>query len=178
MSLNAYFRMGPLLGALLASCTNDPATTVAGRGGAGESSAGGDEASSGASPGGGAVGIGGAPGACRAAPDTSPTFPVTTELDADQVARAAAVIGSCMPDDGVARNATHIWLAHLAAPRLYFRSSAQLECLANADCGCDAIEHCLGFSYAPGPEGCVARCDGDVFTGCDDEVQVIIDCSR
>ena len=120
--------MGPLLGALLASCTNDPATTVAVGGRGGNSSTGGDEASSGASPvgggGGGAIGIGGAPGACRAAPDTSPTFPVTTELDAAQVARAAAVIGSCMPDDGVARNATHIWLAHLAAPRLYFRSSA------------------------------------------------------
>jgi hypothetical protein len=122
--------------------------------------------------------MGGAPGVCRAAPDTSPALPVASELDADSVARAAAVIGSCMPDDGVARNAAHIWLGHLAAPRSYFRSSAQLECLANADCGCDAIEHCLGWSYARAPESCVGRCDGDVFTGCGDEVQVTIDCGR
>jgi hypothetical protein len=104
--------------------------------------------------------------------------PAASELDPDLVARAAAVIGSCMPDDGVARNATHIWLAHLATPRSYFRASAQLECLTNASCGCEAIEHCLGWSYARAPETCVGRCDGDVFTGCGDEVQVTIDCGR
>lgn len=174
--------MAPLLGALLVSCTDDTATSATG-GGTGGASAGGDSAAGSiAGPGGGGggnvAGNGGASGACRAAPDTSPTFPAPTELDADLVARAVAVIGSCMPDDGVARNATHIWLGHLAAPRTYFRSSAQLECLANASCGCEAIEHCLGWSYARPPEGCVGRCDGDVFTGCGDEVQVTIDCGR
>jgi hypothetical protein len=174
--LHAYFRMGPLLGVLLVSCADDPATTAVG----GASSAGGNAAGTSAGGGGSGnvAGHGGAPGACRATPDTSPTFPAPTEIDADLVARAAAVVGSCMPDDGVARNATHIWLGHLAAPRSYFRSSAQLECLANANCGCDAIEHCLGWSYARPPESCVGRCDGDVFTGCGDEIQVTIDCGR
>lgn len=163
MSLDAYVRMGTLLGALLGGCADDPATTAGGGGTSGASSAGGGGAGS---------------AVCRAAPDASPTFPAPTELDADWVARAAAVIGSCMPDDGVARSATHTWLAHLAAPRTYFRSSAQLECLANASCGCDAIEHCLGWTYAQAPANCVGRCEADVFTGCGDEVQVTVDCSR
>ncbi|HEX2872007.1 MAG TPA: hypothetical protein VHP33_12140 [Polyangiaceae bacterium] len=179
MSLPAYLRLGPLLGLLLVSCADDAATTAASGGAGGASSAGGSTAESGAgNSGAGSGNAAGNSGACRGAPDTSPTFPAPTELDADLVARAAAVIGSCMPDDGVARNATHIWLGHLAAPRSYFRSSAQLACLANASCGCEAIEHCLGWSYARPPESCVGRCDGDVFTGCGDEVQVTIDCSR
>jgi hypothetical protein len=181
VSLRAHFRLGALLVALSSGCANDTATPAAG-GGTSRAGAGGHDATSGASPGGGAggdaVGIGGAPGACRAAPDASATSPLPTELDADLVARAAAVIGSCMPDDGVARNATHLWFSHLAAPRLYFRLSAQLECLANASCGCEAIEHCLGWRYARAPENCVGRCDDDVFTGCGDEVQLSVDCGR
>jgi hypothetical protein len=177
VSLEAYFRIVPLLGALLGGCADDAATPAASGGASGASSAGGSKAGGGAHSGGGGS-AGGSGGACRAAPDASPTVPVTTELDADWVARAAAVVGSCMPDDGVARNATHIWLGHLAAPRPYFRSSAQLECLANASCGCQAIEHCLGWSYARAPENCVGSCADDVFTGCGDDVQVTVDCSR
>lgn len=176
MSLNVFFRMGPLLGVLLSGCSDNTATVAAG--GTAGAVGGGQANSSAGSGAGNAAGTGGAPGACRAAPDASPTLHAASALDADLVARAAAVVGSCMPDDGVARNATHIWLGHLAAPRTYFRSSAQLECLANADCGCEAIEHCLGWSYAQPPESCVGHCEGDVFTGCGDEVQLTIDCGR
>jgi hypothetical protein len=117
--------------------------------------------------------------ACRSEPDLTPSFPAPTALDPDLVARAAAVIGSCMPDDGVARNATFIWLEHLGAPRLYFRMGEQLDCFANAGCGCDAVEHCLSWVYHLAPAVCpAATCEGDVFSGCGDGSQVSIDCSR
>jgi hypothetical protein len=102
-------------------------------------------------------------------------------LEADLVARAAAVLGSCLPDDGVDRNAAHIWLEHWAAGRLYFRFGEQLECLANAGCGCSGVEQCLGWAYsrAPAPPTtCAGECAGDVFTGCSDGVKVTIDCGR
>jgi hypothetical protein len=97
------------------------------------------------------------------------------------VARAAAVLGSCMPDDGVDRNATDLWSAAWAAPRLYFRYGEQLECLANARCGCSAVQQCLGWTYSepPAPPAvCAGVCVGDVFTGCGDGAKVTIDCSR
>lgn len=128
----------------------------------------------------GKAGSGGAvpPGGFEAEADATPMFPAPTSLDPDLVARAAAVIGSCMPDDGVARNATHIWLEHLAAPRLYFRFGAQLNCFANAGQGCAAVEHCLGWVYSAPPPSCTGACQGSVFKGCGDEVQVTVDCSR
>ena len=94
------------------------------------------------------------------------------------MARAAAVVGSCAPDDGVARNATHLWLSHLAAPSSYYRFVEQLTCLANANCGCAAVEHCLGLTYHQPPAVCTSQCEGDVFTGCGDEVQLSLDCGR
>jgi len=116
--------------------------------------------------------------ACHADPDLTPTVPAPTALDPDLVARAAAVLGSCIPDDGVPRNAAHVWLEHLGAPRVYFRFGAQLDCLAKASCGCAGIEHCLGLVYREEPAVCSGACQGDVFTGCGDEVEFTIDCSR
>lgn len=116
--------------------------------------------------------------ACHADPDLTPSLPTVTALDPNVVARAAAVIGSCMPDDGVARNVMHLWLSHLAAPRLYYHLIEQLECFANANCGCAAVEHCLGWTYRPEPAVCPSACNGAVFTGCGDGVQVTLDCSR
>jgi hypothetical protein len=105
-------------------------------------------------------------------------MPDPTALDPLLVARAAAVIGSCMPDDGVARNAAHLWLGDTAAPRTYFRFATQLACFANANCGCEAIEQCGGWIYAPPPTACPSGCDGEIWTGCGDEVKVSIDCAR
>ncbi len=118
---------------------------------------------------------------CKARADSTPTLPDPTSLDADLVARAAAVIGSCIPDDGVDRNAAHIWLEHLAAPRLYFRFGEQLDCFADANCGCSALQQCIGWVYSAPPvppETCPAGCDGDVFTGCGDGVKATMNCSR
>jgi hypothetical protein len=120
----------------------------------------------------------GAVAACKGQPDLSPSLPAPVELDPDLVARAAAVIGSCMPDDGVARNATHIWLEHMAAARLYFRFGEQLDCFANAACGCDALEQCLSWVPSLAPAECTSECNGDVFSGCGDGAKVVMDCGR
>jgi hypothetical protein len=177
----AAWLCGLLLGGSLLGCNNERATSdsdseVAGSGG-GTDVAGGSGGTE--VPGGGASGTGNAQNsACRAEPDLTPSFPAVTALDPDLVARAAAVVGSCAPDDGVARNATHLWLSHLAAPYSYYRLVEQLTCLANANCGCAAVEHCLGLTYHQPPAVCPSQCEGDVFTGCGDEVQVSIDCGR
>jgi hypothetical protein len=134
--------------------------------------------SSGGSSRGDAGGTNTATGECRRAPEGAPRLPAPTELSPDEVARAAAVMGSCLPDDGVARNASHFWLAHLSAPRLYTRYGAQVHCLANANCGCSAVEHCLGVTLGAPLEPCESGCVGSVFSGCDDEGRVTIDCGR
>jgi len=129
----------------------------------------------------GGAGVGGSAGlgACQADPDLTPSMPAPSTLDPDLVARAAAVLGACMPDDGVPRSAAHIWLEHLRAPELYARFGTQLDCLANARCGCAAIEHCLGWVYRVPPADCPTVCQGDVFTGCGGEgAQVSVDCAR
>lgn len=135
-----------------------------GTGGVGESAA-------------GAGGVG-ALGACNAEPDLTPTFPTPTALDADLVARAAVVMGSCFHDDGVARNAAHLWLEHLRTPSAVARFGEQLDCFANAACGCGAVEHCVSGGYALEPTVCPKGCDGDIFTGCGDGLQMTLDCSR
>ena len=179
-------RVGGLSGLLLSGCllgchdapvTGNGDSEVAGGGGGSElSGSGGRSESAGR---GGASGAGNpASGACRAEPDLTPSFPAVTALDPDLVARAAAVIGSCMPDDGIARNATHLWLSHLASARMYYRFVGQLSCLANSDCGCAAAEHCLGWAYHQPPAACSSQCEGDVFTGCGDGIQLSVDCSR
>jgi len=136
--------------------------------------------SGGAASGAGGTGASGAGplGACHAEPDLTPTLPAPSALDPDLVARAAVVLGACMPDDGVPRSAAHIWLAHLGSPQIVTRFGEQLECLANASCGCAAIEHCLGFVYRLPPADCPSICQGEVFSGCGDGAQVSIDCTR
>ena len=146
-------------------------------GGAGDGAAGG-AASSGA----GTVvaGAGGATSlsACKAEPDPTPSLPAPTALDPDLVARAAAVLGSCMPDDGVPRNASHLWLEHLSAAWTTAGFGMQLDCVANAACGCDAVEHCLGWVYRLLPEDCNNACEGDVLSFCGDGTVITADCAR
>jgi hypothetical protein len=147
-----------------AGCDDVPVAplSTAGAGAGGEATASGDggestgpEQSGGAAP----------SGACQSKPKAGAALPDPTALDADQVARAAAVVGSCLPDDGVGRSAAHLWTGHAAADKFYYRFGAQLACLAEASCGCAAIEHCLGVSYdGPGVPAQNA-CDGEVFHG-------------
>lgn len=164
--------------ALVIACDDGTGANEPG-GGAGSAQAGGTKSAGGggSAPASGGMGSGSI-GACQREADATPTFPAPTALDPAAVARAAAVIGSCMPDDGVARNATHLWLSHLSAPRMYFRLSAQLDCFAHASCGCSAVEQCLSWVYSAPPEQCTGGCDGPLFKGCGDEAQVTVDCSR
>jgi len=124
-------------------------------------------------------------GNCRADPDATPELVANADLDADVIARAAAVIGSCMPDDGVDRNATHLWNANIAERRPYFANVAQAHCLAAANCGCQAIPHCLGYEVEVGPDIiCSPGCAGDVSSIClesdDGELALALhaDCSK
>jgi len=162
--------LGPEFACSAGRCRQGSSSSVGGSANGGGGSGGSDSSA-------GAGGVG-APSACNAKPDLAPSFRAPTELDPDLVARAAAVIGSCMPDDGVARNATHIWLEHLAAARLYFRFGEQLACIANAACGCAALEQCFGWVASVAPPDCTGACSGDVFTGCGDGAQQVFDCGR
>lgn len=142
----------------------------------GGSGAGGD--CSDCAAGGSAGATSGTPNACQAKPDKTPNLPEPTSLDADVVARAAVVLGSCIPDDGVARNAASVWLARFADDRAWLRFGTQLDCLANATCGCHAVEQCLGWSYESISAFCTTGCDGSVFWQCGDGVRGNVDCAR
>jgi hypothetical protein len=157
-------------------CREDVEAPLGGSGNSGAPGSSGAPGNSGAS-----AGAGGAAepslSACAANRDSSPSLPEPTELDPDLVARAAAVVGSCMPDDGVARNADHIWGEHLGVPLFHHRLGTQVECLANAACGCAAVELCLGVTRGPAPDAeCATQCDGDVLSGCDEGEVFTIDC--
>jgi hypothetical protein len=91
-------------------------------------------------------------------------------------ARAAVVLGSCVPDDGVNRNLATLWQAE-AIPQLWGRFVAQAECLANAGSGCDAVTQCLGYAIELSMT-CEQECRGSVFTYCDGEVAIQLDCAK
>jgi len=157
-------------------------------GAAGSSVAGSDAAAAGTNAGSagtanaaGASGSAGS-GACQAARVSKPKLVAPSEYDAAQIALAAAVVGSCLPDDGVDRTATHMWSPQAASGRYYFRTQLQAECLAQSACGCAAAEHCLGYALGPNPS-CTPGCADGVFTACGPEhdldtgVRNTVDCS-
>ena len=152
--------------AITGGATN--ASVTGGAGGVGASNAAGGAAST---------------AACKATFDPTPELLPTTSFNADAVARAAVVIGSCWPDDGVDRNATHLWASNLSAARTFFRAATQLTCLANAACGCATLEQCLGRKTVTTATSCSVGCNGSSFTACGDAFdlpagyQVIQDCS-
>ena len=116
-------------------------------------------------------------GACRATADPTPSLPEPTSLDPDAVARAAAVLGSCVADDGIARTATRIWLGHFGADLVDFRLVAQLDCLANAACGCKTLEQCYGWKHEATTETCTGSCEGSVFHACGNGTKLTFDCA-
>ena len=108
---------------------------------------------------------------CHASRDPAPRVLAPSALDPHTVALAAAVYGSCVPDDGVTRNAAYWWSGQASNGKMYYRTQLQLECLAHSACGCSALEHCLGYAYGPSSD-CQPGCVGDVFTGCGSEVDL------
>ena len=77
------------------------------------------------------------------------------------------MLGACWGDDGADRNATHLWNANIASRRDFFLNVTQAQCLADANCGCAAVTHCLGLDVtSTAALDCVPSCDGDVYTLC------------
>jgi len=122
-------------------------------------------------------------GVCKAQRDTSPSIIASTALDPDTVARAATVVGACLPDDGVARNANYMWSGQASSGELYYRFQMQAACLANSKCGCAAVANCLGYRIEPSATACDKECTGNVFSACNpaidlaDGFRLSFDCS-
>ena len=112
---------------------------------------------------------GGAGVACQASPTPMPVLPPTTQFDPSVVARAAVVIGSCvngLNDDGIGRNAGHLWSTNLTTAAWESRLMVQADCLANARCGCEGLTRCVGYALSPKGPDCKPGCAGGVFTSC------------
>src|SRR6185295_15861193 len=104
------------------------------------------------------------------------------------LARAAAVVGSCMPDDGIDRNLANMWHADVNNTEIWERLVLQAEWLANANCGCDAIKTCVGWEVTRSEDdagadagGCTG-CAGSVYTLCGTKgdskgLRLTMDCS-
>jgi len=118
----------------------------------------------------GAGGADAGPGlTCQASPTPNPMQPSTTQFDPSVLARVAVVIGSCVNganDDGIGRNAAHLWSSNLSPATWQTRLMAQADCLAAADCGCGAIDRCAGYALKPLTPDCKSGCNGSVFTAC------------
>ena len=147
------------------------ASLFAGCGGTANSSSAANGGAAGANGGalganGGALGANGGASACHAARNPSPSIPSSASLDADAVAQAAVVFGSCAPDDGVSRNAAYIWAAQASTGEFFYRTQLQLDCLAHANCGCEAMERCFGYAFEASVADCKPGCSGDKFTAC------------
>jgi hypothetical protein len=96
---------------------------------------------------------------------------------ADILARAAVMLGSCWPDDGVNRNLNNLWHAP-DIPQFWGRVVQSADCLARARTGCRALTECTGYTTVLGASDCVDGCQGDVFTECYTSAHVSIDCHK
>jgi hypothetical protein len=100
---------------------------------------------------------------------------------AETYARAAAVAGSCMPDDGINRNLARFW-DPLAAPNFFAQLRPQARCLATAGGGCAAVRTCLGYQLTVDGPACTTSCAGKVLTLCDEDggrnLRLTIDCGK
>ncbi len=147
---------------LLFSACSDDRSTIAGA--AGNASSSGTAGSSG-----NAV----SSAMCHADPVRAPSASEPTALDPGRVARAAAVIGTCVPDDGVARNTDVLWSGQASSDQPYERFQMQLDCLANSACGCQAAANCLGYTVSK-VATCVSGCNAGVFTACGDAFDLVV----
>lgn len=118
---------------------------------------------------------------CRcsaSAPDsTTPYDGARRTSDPDVLARAAVVIGSCIPDDGVNRSLSHIrsdgerWW--------HYGLGNAAACIAAAGGGCDALHRCIGLSLERATAPCTSvSCEGERATGCGDGLIYKLDCAK
>lgn len=120
------------------------------------------------------------PNGCFARPMTPMATPNPTSRDPDLLARAATVYGSCgIQDDGIERNLAFMWNEDLETDLFYYRTARQAACLANARCGCRALEACLEFDLKLGDARGCQPCAGSVATFCEDaKYWGTVDCAK
>ena len=143
-------------GCALLACSSGHGGATGAAGGAGGSSAG--------AAGGSSAGAGGGGGACQATRASAPALPGSR--DAAILARAAVVVGSCIPDDGIDRNLADMWLSDVNQTWFWERTVLQAPCLASAKCGCAAVEACLSWKVTPYDGGACPTCAGSLFSLC------------
>lgn len=104
------------------------------------------------------------------------TFPSAGGIDPADLAKAAALFGACIPDDGsLSFLRGQYFDLDIMDSSLVTREA--FECLAMATDGCAAVERCVGVSFdRMGP--CETTCDGSVLEQCDDASRFRIDCAR
>jgi hypothetical protein len=120
------------------------------------------------------------PNGCFAGSITPAATPSPASRDPDVLARAAAVYGSCgIQDDGIERNLGFMWNEDLEPDLFYFRTARQAACLANARCGCRALEACLGYDLKLGDGGSCEPCTGSVAKFCGEgQFWGTLDCAK
>jgi hypothetical protein len=102
---------------------------------------------------------------------------VSASRDPATLARAAVVVASCIPDDGINRNLAYMW-TQPGGPRVWHRFAYAAECLASFGQGCGAVEACLGWSIVESLGDCTPECDGAVFSACEETWRFTVDCSK
>ena len=132
------------------------------------------------------VSIGFALSACSSdAPVPAPSLPSTpvvgpvkyAPLDPSVAARAAIVLGSCVPDDKPSRILERMYTTRDAddvQARVY---QGATQCLATKGGGCQALVECLSMLVdLSGP--CADSCEGDVSSACDSALHFRVNCAR
>jgi hypothetical protein len=90
------------------------------------------------------------------------------------LARAAVVVGSCIPDDGVDRDLADMWHVNLNHALSFQRSGLQAECLAASKGGCEAVKDCLGVDLKYGTQAGCQACEGSIATFCETTQQGLV----
>jgi hypothetical protein len=125
-------------------------------------------ASSSSSSGGGSSSSGGSSG--------GPLVPVTGPVDPNDAVKAAALLGSCIPDDRSNRILRRIY--ERTGGEIYdvFERSS-VACLATKTSGCQGVSECTGVTSDTAAD-CKPGCEGNLATSCDDSLRFKVDCAR
>lgn len=96
--------------------------------------------------------------------------------DPGDALKAAVILGSCVPDDGIVRNLIRMYTERGRTEDVVLTEFT--KCLASAGGGCKAVEACLGVTIDVAPAGCMASCAGNTLTVCGDGMKFTADCAK
>jgi hypothetical protein len=142
---------------------------------------GGDKQATGGSAGGGQGGSGatggeGGSGATGGSGGATPVDPPGPKDPADAI-KAAILVGSCLPDDGVNRWLNRIYNQRNRAGDPDAIPEEHVKCLASKTNGCQGVKECIG-AEASVDAACKAGCAGSVLTACDNSLEFTVDCAK